>query len=109
MTDLSGHPAPLFNIPFRSEAIETELFGTVTVHEIPARRLSALYDECPPEAKGEDFGHNLLCETVTGPNGEHFTMELLRDLPNRALKDMAKLLRTAVRINGISRDEVEKA
>lgn len=112
MTDLSqpaAAPAPLFQVHLRTEPIDTAMFGTVNVHEISSRRLSALYASTPPESKGEEFGFALLCETCVGPNGERFTREILEDLPNRALRDMAVLLRTAVSVNGIDQKEVGKA
>jgi hypothetical protein len=108
MTDLST-PAPLFAVQLLAEPVETAMFGPVTVHEISGRRITALYEQYSPGEDPRAFGYALMCETVRGPNGERFTMELFDDLPNRAMPDVALLLRTAVRINGVSSEEVEKA
>lgn len=108
MNDMSQPPA-VFQVTFNTERIETTMFGTVTVSEIPSRRLAKLYQDHNPEADGQSFGFALLCECVTGEHGERFTNAVLESLPNRALADMKKLTQAAVRLNGTDHAEVEKA
>ncbi|WP_395066195.1 hypothetical protein [Paraburkholderia silvatlantica] len=107
-------PPPVFVIPFRTEDVATDLFGTVTVSELSSRKLEALHalipkdDDASPEDKSR-FAYRLLCEAARGENGERFTLEVLDDLPTRAFTDVAKLVRVAVRLNGMDREAVEKA
>jgi hypothetical protein len=104
--------APVFELHFLSEEVPTVMFGTVTVVELPARQLQQLYalmpdDDSNPE-EGKRFAYSLLCEAARGEHGECFTLELLERLPNRGLGDVALLVKTAVRLNGLNRAEVEK-
>lgn len=107
MTDLST-PAPVFVIPLFSESVQTAMFGTVTVFEISSRKLNALLEEHPPARDGRLFAWGLLCEAARGEHGERFTIEVLDDLPNRALGDLSLLMKTAVRVNAVNQEAVEK-
>jgi hypothetical protein len=108
MNDMA-HPPATFQVIFETEQIETAMFGTVSVSEIPSRRLTKLYQEHDPEHDGQGFGNALLCECITGEHGERFTFEVLESLPNRALPDMKAMMSAAIRLNGMNREEVEKA
>lgn len=105
--------APVFQIHFLSEEVPTVMFGTVTVRELPARELQKLYELMPDDdTNAEDsrrFAWQLLCESAHGENGEHFTLDVLENIPNRGMADVSKLINTAVRLNGLSREEVKKA
>lgn len=107
MNDLS-QPAPLFQLVTLTEEVPTKLFGTVTVTELSNRRLGQLYAEHDPEVDSEGFGHALLCESVTGANGERMTPAFIQSLPNRALPDLKVMMQAAVRVNGMDRCDVEK-
>jgi hypothetical protein len=107
MTDLST-PAPVFVVPLVTEQVQTTMFGIVTISEISSRRLNALLEEHPPERDGRLFAWGLLCEAARGEHGERFTMQLLDDLPNRALADLSLLMKTAVQVNAVNQESVEK-
>jgi hypothetical protein len=55
------------------------------------------------------FGYALVAESATGAHGERFTVAAIEALPARALRDFAALAKAATRVNGLSRDAVEKA
>jgi hypothetical protein len=107
MNDMS-QPAPLFQVRFNTETVPTSMFGNVSVSELPSRLLAHLYEEHNPETDSEGFGFALLCETVTGEQGERFTRAILESLPNRGLADMRKMMQAAVRMNGMNVEEVGK-
>ena len=101
-------PPVLFQVTLNTEEIDTAMFGKVTVRELPSRRIAQLYADHDPQTRGESFGNALLCECVTGENGERFTVELLESLPNRALPDMRRMIQASVRLNGMNSEEVGK-
>jgi hypothetical protein len=107
--------APVFELHFLSEEVPTVMFGTVIVRELPARQLQKLYSFMPDGDDPNDaedskrFAWHLLCEAAHGEQGECFTEEVLENIPNRGMADIAILVSTAVRLNGLNRTEVEKA
>lgn len=108
MNDMSLPSPPVFALVPITEQVPTKLFGIVTVSELPSRRLAKLYAEHDPEADSKGFGDALLCESVTGENGERFTPAALDALPNRAMPDLKLMMQAAVRVNGMERADVEK-
>ena len=109
MNDMAHTPEPVFELVPQSEDVPTTLFGTVTVTELPSRRLTALYQAHDPETDSDGFANHLLIESARGEHGERFTVAFIESLPNRALPDLKLLMQAAVRVNGMERSEVEKA
>jgi hypothetical protein len=110
MTDLS-QPAPSFDLTPASEQVETQCFGVVTISDIGADGIERIATGLRAAGKTDDreMSRQLLVECATGPNGERFTLEQLAHLPARAFRDRIRLLNAAMRVNGLSADEVEKA
>jgi hypothetical protein len=110
MTDLS-QPARSFDLTPSSETVETECFGTVTISDIGADGIEriAAHMRDAGQADDREMARRLLCESATGSNGERFTPEGLAHMPARAFRDRIKLLTAAMRVNGLSQVDVEKA
>lgn len=103
-------PSPsLFTIAARSEAVVTENFGTVTANELSIPVIGKLMERYGGGRDDTRFGYSLVCESITGPNGERFTMALIESLPARAMRDFAAMAKASMRVNGLARDAVEKA
>lgn len=102
-------PAPLFVIEPRSEKVVTENFGTVTVSELSIPLIGKLMERYGGGKDDTRFGYSLVAESVTGPNGERFTMAIIESLPARAMRDFAAMAKASMRVNGLSREAVEKA
>jgi hypothetical protein len=100
-------PAPVFMLAPRFEKVVTENFGTVTAAEMSIPAMGKLM-----ERYGKDdtrLGYALVAESVTGPNGERFTIAAIESLPARAMRDFAAMAKAATRVNGLARADVEKA
>ena len=110
MTDLS-QPAASFDLTPSHETVETDCFGTVTISDIGADGIERIASHMRDAGQADDreMARRLLCESATGPNGERFTPEGLAHMPARAFRDRIKLLTAAMRVNGLSQVDVEKA
>ncbi|WP_233866592.1 hypothetical protein [Paraburkholderia adhaesiva] len=105
--------APVFEVHFLSEEVDTVMFGKVTVSELPGRLLQTIMADAPPngtdEVSGLRFAYRLLCETVRGAHGERLTPEVLESIPTRGQSDIAALMKVSARLNGLNKADVEKA
>ena len=110
MTDLS-QPVRTFDLTLSSETVETECFGVVTGSDIGADGIERIATHLREAGQTDDreMARRLLCESATGPNGERFTLEGLAQMPARAFRDRIRLLTAAMRVNGLSQVDVEKA
>lgn len=102
-------PAPGFLLAPRFEKVVTENFGTVTAAEMSIPAIGKLMERYGNGKDDARFGYALVAESVTGPNGERFTIAAIEALPARALRDFAAMAKAATRVNGLARAEVEKA
>lgn len=109
MNDLRKPTPSVFSLPARSETIETENFGRITVSELSIPVMGKLMERYGNGKDDTRLGYALVCESVTGANGERFTMTVLENLPARAMRDFAAMAKAATRVNGLLRAEVEKA
>lgn len=108
MNDINKKAMPAFNIEPLEETISTRCFGKVTIHDIGAQRMEALF---AAHAKDEDnmpLLRAILCEAGEGEHGERFTYALLDALPARAFQDSRELMVAAGRVNGLGKQDVEK-
>jgi hypothetical protein len=101
--------APVFTLAPRSEKVVTENFGTVTAAEMSIPAIAKLMERYGNGKDDTRFGYALVAESVTGPHGERFTIAAIESLPARALRDFAAMAKAATRVNGLARDQVEKA
>jgi hypothetical protein len=118
MNDLSQPPI-LFTLSLLTEEVETQFFGTVIVRELTVPALSEVLNSegvRDPDVDlnevteaDERTGWKLVCACVRGSHGEQFTLELLANLPARALRDLSLMTKAATRVNGLSSDAVGKA
>ena len=110
MNDFS-QPVRSFDLTLSSETVETECFGAVTISDIGADGIERIATHMRETGQTDDreMAQRLLCESATGPNGERFTPEGFAHMPARAFRDRINLLTAAMRVNGLSQVDVEKA
>ena len=101
--------SPPFVINQRVETLPTEHLGTLTITGMEIPRLQQLLADHGKPDDSDLFGRRLVCETVTGPNGERFTVDQLAHLPAFVLRDYSAIVDAAQRVCGLNRDAVEKA
>ncbi|MGF6986548.1 hypothetical protein QFZ99_006089 [Paraburkholderia atlantica] len=109
MNDMQKPQPLLFTLPMRSEKLDTEYFGTVTVSELPVPLLKQFFERQGNTKDPLRVGYALICECVTGAHGERFTPASIDTLPGRVMRDLTSMIDVAQRVNGLARDEVEKA
>ncbi|AUT62882.1 hypothetical protein [Paraburkholderia terrae] len=106
MNDMAKPPV-LFEIPKPlAEKVNTRNFGMVTM-TAPAPSTIERIVGGADRAKDTDVPYRaLVAECATGEHGERFTPALLAKLPGQCYVDWLDLRAAAIRVCGLSRDNV---
>ncbi|WP_429554298.1 hypothetical protein [Paraburkholderia sp. MM5477-R1] len=104
---MSKPPAPMFAIPKPlSEKVRTRHFGTVTLTAAAPADIERIVGTVE-KSKDADIPYRaLVALCATGEHGERFTSELLSQLPGQCYVDWLDLRAAAVRVCGLSRENV---